>query len=121
MNPMNRPLIPNRLFLWLAILAFIFTSVSALAATPAAPANLTAAGVGDIEIQWDAVPNAVSYTVSRGNTSGGPYAILVTGVTNTDFIDFPVTPGVTYYYVVNAVDASDDIGPDSDVYKRQPR
>lgn len=47
---------------------------------------------------------ASSYNVYRSTVSGGPYT-LVSNVTTTSFID-PIavlTPGVTYFYVVRAV------------------
>jgi len=58
-----------------------------------------------VELTWDAIAGAVSYGVLRSATSGGPYELLAT----TDvpaYTDTAVADGVTYYYVVVAVDAA---------------
>lgn len=58
-----------------------------------------------VELTWDAIAGAVSYGVLRGTASGGPYELLAT----TDvpaYTDTAVGDGVTYYYVVVALDAA---------------
>jgi hypothetical protein len=70
-----------------------------------------------VSLSWTAsVPTpalpaiAVSYNVKRSPVSGGPYTIVLnvlstTLVTNgTDATDFSVTGGLTYFYVVTALD-----------------
>ena len=55
---------------------------------------------------WSAVPNATIYQIKRSLTSGGPYTnLLLTSPINA-VIDTAVTNGVTYYYVVSAMNAS---------------
>jgi subtilase family serine protease len=74
---------------------------------PEPPVNLTAtAGNVQIALSWSASYNATSYNILRATTSGGPYVLVASGVTSTSFTDTKVTVGTTYYYVVQAVDAT---------------
>ncbi|PWU10692.1 MAG: hypothetical protein C5B50_24915 [Verrucomicrobia bacterium] len=74
----------------------------------AAPTNLTAlASNGQVALAWYPSVGATSYLVNRATQSGGPYTTI--GSTGgTAFTDTSVTNGVTYYYVVAAVNA---LGP----------
>src|SRR5262249_7031463 len=49
------------------------------------------------------LPDAVSYTVKRADTTGGPYAAVASGLTGTDFLDATGLSGRNYYYVVVGV------------------
>jgi fibronectin type 3 domain-containing protein len=70
---------------------------------PAAPANLQAtAGDGSVELTWNSVTGADTYTVKRSTTSGGTYTTLQAGVTTPTYTDNTATNGTTYYYVVSA-------------------
>jgi len=73
---------------------------------PTTPTGLTAAG-GNAEVllNWNAASYAASYNVKRSITNGGPYAIIAGNVTGTGYLDFSVTNGTNYYYVVSAVNA----------------
>jgi predicted ribosomally synthesized peptide with SipW-like signal peptide len=58
-----------------------------------------------IELSWDAIADAVYYGVLRGTATGGPYELLATtGV--PAYTDANVADGVTYFYVVVALDAA---------------
>jgi endoglucanase len=71
---------------------------------PAAPSGLTAvAGNAQVSLSWAGSSGASSYTVKRASTSGGPYTPIASGVTSTGFTDTGLVNGVTYYYVVSAV------------------
>jgi fibronectin type 3 domain-containing protein len=49
----------------------------------------------------------VGYNVYRSTVSGGPYTLLTsTPVPGTTYTDNAVQAGVTYFYVVTAVDAN---------------
>jgi hypothetical protein len=73
---------------------------------PAAPTNLNAtAGNAQVSLSWIASAAATGYRVHRGTTSGGPYSTIATDLPNTSYVDSGVTNGVTYYYVVTAVNA----------------
>lgn len=69
------------------------------------PAGLTAAGVSKsrINVSWLSSSNATSYTIKRSLASGGPYSVIASGVTTTNFNDTGLASGSTYYYVVAAV------------------
>ncbi len=77
------------------------------ASPPAVPSGLTAAaGTGQVVLSWTAVTSATSYTVQRSTTSGGPYSTVASGVTGTTYTDSSVSNGMSYYYVVSAVNAN---------------
>jgi hypothetical protein len=70
---------------------------------PVAPTNLQAtAGDGSVELTWNSVTGADTYTVKRSTTSGGTYTTLQAGVTTPTYTDNTATNGTTYYYVVSA-------------------
>lgn len=75
-------------------------------APPTAPVGLSAAG-GYLQasLSWDALDNASSYDVLRGQNAGGPYVPAGSSTTNA-FTDVNVNPGWTYVYVVRAVNPS---------------
>lgn len=76
------------------------------AAPPPTPGGLTAAPCsGSVALSWNASAGAASYRVKRAATSGGPYAVIASP-TSTSFTDGSVTNGVTYFYVVSAVNGS---------------
>jgi hypothetical protein len=80
---------------------------------PAAPTGLTATpGNNQITLNWTGAAGAASYNVKRATVSGGPYTTIDAGVATTSYPDLSVTNGVTYYYVVSAVNAHGE-SPDS--------
>lgn len=88
-----------------------FTTGTTFPVAPAAP-TLTAAtpGTTSVALQWTAGSNGgsalTSYTILRG-TSSGAETVLQTGVSPSalSFTDNTPTPGTTYYYKVEAVNA----------------
>jgi hypothetical protein len=53
--------------------------------------------------------NVVGYNVYRGTAPGGPYTLLTsTRVAGLAYTDLAVQAGQTYYYVVTAVDSSNN-------------
>jgi fibronectin type 3 domain-containing protein len=67
-----------------------------------APNNLaTTPGNAQVQLTWDAVANATSYTLSRSVNSGGPFAPIAQ-LSGTSFTDINVGNSGTYYYVVRA-------------------
>jgi hypothetical protein len=74
---------------------------------PPAPTGLTAtSGNTQVSLSWTASAGATSYNVLRSTTSGSGYATVATNVTSTNYTDTGLTNGTTYYYVVQAVNAS---------------
>jgi len=72
--------------------------------------NLTASGgTSKIDLTWDAVDKATSYTIKRSATAGGPYTTVATDITETSYTDTDVTSGTTYYYIVTAVNTGTEI------------
>ncbi|MGQ5390373.1 glycerophosphodiester phosphodiesterase family protein [Paenibacillus sp. M.A.Huq-84] len=87
------------------------TQVSAtpavLVTIPAAPTGLTATGGNaQVMLNWSSVTEATYYTVKRGTTSGGPYTVVASSVSNPTYTDTGLTNGTTYYYVVTAGNAA---------------
>jgi hypothetical protein len=79
---------------------------------PAAPTALAATGAKKkINLTWNASPGATSYSVKRSTVSGGPYTIIVTGVTSTSFTNNGLQTGATYFYVVTASNVIGESGP----------
>ncbi|MCK4470768.1 MAG: alpha-amylase, partial [Anaerolineae bacterium] len=78
---------------------------------PAAPTNLhvTEASPSFISLAWGAVPDAdlYRYEVYRGDASSGPYDKIADVLApTTEYTDWNVASGSTYYYVVLAADTS---------------
>lgn len=73
--------------------------------------NLMATGsTSKIDLTWDAVDKATSYTIKRSTTAGGPYESISTDVTSTTYTDTNVTNGTNYYYIVTAIVAGSESG-----------
>jgi len=82
--------------------------------------NLIATGsTSKIDLTWDAVDKATSYTIKRSTTAGGPYTTIASNITDTSYADTDVTSGTTYYYIVSAVNADTEIS-DSNEASAQP-
>ena len=62
-----------------------------------------------IDLSWDAVIKATSYTVKRSATAEGPYTTIATDITETSYTDTNVTNGTMYYYVVTATNNGTEI------------
>ncbi|RAV00537.1 S-layer homology domain-containing protein [Paenibacillus sp. YN15] len=90
---------------------------------PVAPGGLKTSideGDNEIKVSWDAAENAHTYTVKRGDTPGGPYKVIQTGIADTFFTDSGLVAGKTYYYVVSATNKAGEQGFDSSEVKGTP-
>ena len=74
---------------------------------PAAPVVKigNSATSGKPMLTWDAVDGATSYRVYRATSQNGPYRLLGS-VTTTTYVNTGAKDGVTYYYMVTAVNDS---------------
>jgi hypothetical protein len=72
---------------------------------PEAPAALLASpGEKSVPLHWQPSLWAKYYWVKRAVTKGGPYKAIAK-VTGSSYVDFSVTGGDSYYYVVTAVNS----------------
>jgi hypothetical protein len=86
---------------------------------PAAPANLAATvSSGLVTLTWSVPPGASSFAVKRSTTSGGPYSMSASNLTQAMYRDPSCTPGTTYYYVVAALNALGESAPSAQVSGR---
>ncbi|WP_221469355.1 GH39 family glycosyl hydrolase [Cohnella nanjingensis] len=101
-----------------ALLEFVGVNPSnAPATSPKAPTGLAAATTSSqVDLSWNAVSGASSYTVKRSLTAGGPYSAMGSGIAGTSYT-INDTSGTQYYYVVSAVSGttesavSNEVGP----------
>jgi fibronectin type 3 domain-containing protein len=79
------------------------------ATAPAAPTGLVANTTSHarIDLTWNSVLGATSYSIKRSTTNGGPYTTIANGQ-GTIFLtyaDTGLTPSTTYYYVITATNS----------------
>lgn len=81
---------------------------------PTAPTGLKVVDENDyrIEIEWNAVSNAVYYQVYRATSASGTYSKLGGYTQVCSYMDVNVTTGSTYYYKVSAINGEGE-GPKS--------
>ncbi|MGZ5543903.1 MAG: malectin domain-containing carbohydrate-binding protein, partial [Limisphaerales bacterium] len=75
---------------------------------PPIPVGLSANGSNLLKLTWTNSPlNPTTYNIKRSNNPGGPYSVIARnvteGVSNVTFTDTNALSGVTYYYVVSAL------------------
>src|SRR5206468_3531322 len=61
------------------------------------PGNSSAA------LNWAVSSGAAAYKIKRSTINGGPYATVAASVASAPYTDTGLSNGVTYYYVVSAV------------------
>jgi hypothetical protein len=64
-------------------------------------------GVSAVDLSWVALDEATSYKVYRSTSRASGYSLLGSVLDNS-YMDTSATPGVTYYYVVTALNGSDE-------------
>ena len=86
-----------------AAISGLFFDAPGTVDNPPPPTNLNAtAGGSGVNLVWQGVGQATSYTVKRSTTTGGTYTQIALGLAGTTYADTGVTNGTTYYYVVTA-------------------
>jgi fibronectin type 3 domain-containing protein len=89
--------------------------VSAKPVASNAPTGLTAtSGNSEIALRWSATSGATSYHLQRADASGGPYTQIAAPSWN-GYTDVGLTNGVTYFYIVSAVDSAGESANSTDV------
>ncbi len=90
---------------------------------PAAPNNLIATSLDSrVDLDWadNNEADLASYNVYRSMLWGGPYG-LVDSTSGSDYSDYTVTNGDIYFYVVTAVDTSNNESANSNETSAIPR
>ena len=59
-----------------------------------------------LDISWNSVSGATSYTLLRANTLAGTFTTLTSGITGTTYTDSSLVQGTEYAYEVEAVNGS---------------
>ena len=86
------------------------------ATAPPAPLSLVATpGNAQVSLTWNASTGATGYNVYRSTTSGFYTTALASNVATTSYTDTTVSNGTHYYYVVTAVNATnEESGPSNE-------
>ncbi|QHW33858.1 hypothetical protein GZH47_25710 [Paenibacillus rhizovicinus] len=69
----------------------------------------------DVQLSWDAVGDAASYTVKRSESPGGPFAVRRANLADTKYKDTTAAIGKTYYYQVTAVNENGESIPSNTI------
>ena len=90
----------------------------AAAGSPGTPTGLTGTpGNAQVSLTWNTVSGATSYSVFRATTSGGEGTTpIASGLTGAAYTNTGLTNGVTYYYTVEAINASGPSSQSSEVH-----
>ena len=73
----------------------------------AAPTNLTVTGgVASAALRWNGVTGATGYNVRSSLTRGGPYSLVITNVSGTNYGNTNLVSGTTYYFAVTALNTN---------------
>jgi regulation of enolase protein 1 (concanavalin A-like superfamily) len=84
-----------------------FNSLSVISQLPAAPFHLTATLQNlSANLAWSPSLAAVNYNIKRAASQNDVYATIASDIVVTNYTDTPTPIGVTYYYMVSAVNAN---------------
>jgi hypothetical protein len=73
-------------------------------APPSVPLGLAAtAGNRQVLLSWKPTIGASSYRINRSTNIGGPYGLVASGITATNYLDTSAVNGLTNYYTLAAV------------------
>lgn len=84
-------------------------------AAPVAPTSLTGEvlAASQIKLQWNAGTNVRSYNLKRSLHPDGPFDTVAARTTQLEFTDKNLTPSITYYYMVTALNSAGESAPSS--------
>jgi beta-galactosidase len=68
---------------------------------------------GSIQLAWSGTPGT-TYNLKRSFTCGGPYSTIATSVTGTNYFDWTVGAGQTWYYIVTITNAGTESIPSNE-------
>ena len=88
---------------WRFIKPYQPVTINTNATTPVNP-SVTAVSAS-ITLGWSGAGGAPYFNVYRGNVSGGSYSRIATALKQSSYLDSSVSSGVSYYYVVTAMNA----------------
>lgn len=80
----------------------VFDNISFLARPVAATGLTASAGATSVNLGWNAVTDATSYTLKRADLPGGSFTTLATGLTDRSFADTTAPAGSLVTYIVTA-------------------
>lgn len=72
------------------------------------------AGDAIVNLNWNSIDGATGYTLKRATSTGGPYTTIQT-TTETSYVDTNVINGITYYYIVTAINSAGESAPSNEV------
>ena len=80
---------------------------------PDAPTHVTGTpnGAGEVDLTWDAMTGADTYSVSVSSDGGTHYTSLDSGITDTSYADTTVSGGTHYLYQIVATNVTGDSAP----------
>ncbi len=91
-----------------------------LVTPPTAPTNLSAIGGNEsVVLNWTPSSDATSYTVKKSTAAVGPFLEISSVSTGTTYTDTAVQNGITYYYVITAVNSGKE-SSDSNIASATP-
>lgn len=75
--------------------------------TLVAPTGVRAvAASNQVSLTWVGSPGATGYNVMRGTAINGPFSMIKSLITTTNFVDTPIANGAGYFYVISALNGS---------------
>jgi fibronectin type 3 domain-containing protein len=101
--------------------ALLTVAVDPLAGTPSSP-KAAANSYNSVKITWSAVSDASGYAIYRSASSTGNF-IRIASLTQTSYINQPLTMGSTYYYKIFAyktVNGANSYGYASSIVSAKP-
>ena len=102
------------------IAGWLANYIGSTTSAPAAPTGLSATPTNtQVILRWNSSAGATSYKVKRSIVNGSGYSVIATN-TSLAYTNSGLTNGVTYYFVVSAVNSTGE-GPNSSQVSATPQ